>query len=491
MPLSCLDDIVKEQDSPSDSKYIRFSLLKLFYSLTRNNKKSIEVKKRLIGLSENVGDEIERTLSLGDSYYGHDKRSAYQCYRKAFNIFEENIQDLRTKNKLSFFGNIKSIYLKCKSIINKKIKEEKDIINLALLDGIDSSCKDPFYHNFPTADSFSFSYLVGRLYSMYGNKDISRKKKLEAAKKALESSSVNKITGNKNSVFTIEDPLLGSEIIYKSQSSDGLAKEISMAEQIGSIISLRNDCSTVNPIGSIEFNNETYYVMEQASGNTLEQRIKLNDVSVNDFYMIADILGLLHARVKGDFVERDISKSIRERISRLYPSSFVDPLMYSLEPALNSLEGIIRVYNKDAHSRNFKLDEMNRVIILDTEGERKSPIVFDDTNLLDQHLFLDYGQKREIIKKHWDSFNEHSDVKIIDYDRYELAYLNSSILRALEIYEQAVRINNNEIKDATMSNAIISLKIIEERFVEYYKKYEPNYNILSESLSHLSKSGFN
>ena len=37
---------------------------------------------------------------------------------------------------------------------------------------------------------------------------------------------------------------------------------------------------------------------------------------------------------------------------------------------------------------------MNRVIILDTEGERKSPIVFDDTNLLDQHLFLDYGQKR-------------------------------------------------------------------------------------------------
>ena len=158
--------LLRNKIVPSDSKYIRFSLLKLFYSLTRNNKKSIEVKKRLIGLSENVGDEIERTLSLGDSYYGHDKRSAYQCYRKAFLIFLKRIfRILGQKNKLSFFGNIKSIYLKCKSIINKKIKEEKDIINLALLDGIDSSCKDPFIITFLLL-ILSLSHILSEDYTL-------------------------------------------------------------------------------------------------------------------------------------------------------------------------------------------------------------------------------------------------------------------------------------------------------------------------------------
>ena len=95
------------------------------------------------------------------------------------------------------------------------------------------------------------------------------------------------------------------------------------------------------------------------------------------------------------------------------------------------------------------------------------------------------------MRRHWDSFNENSDVKIIDYDKYELAYLNSSILRALEIYEQAVRINNHFIKDSTMTNAITSLRIIEEKFPDYYEKYADNYKILSESLHHLAKTSFN
>ncbi|HIH26288.1 hypothetical protein J4476_03615 [Candidatus Woesearchaeota archaeon] len=500
MVLTCLDDIIKEQDDSfdADSKYIKLSLQKLFYSLTGNYDELIKVKKKLIGLSENVGDEIERILSLGDSYYNSDKKHAYQCYRKAFSLFEENFSDLRNNNELSFFGNIKYFYLLGKAYLRKDylrkiVDSEKDFINLALLNGIDKDIKNSGFGDggLHVKDSFTFSYFIGRLHDIYGNKELGKRKKLEAAKKALENNPVNDIAGNKNAVFTVEDNFLGSEIIYKNQSSEGLSREISMAEQIGSIISSRNDCSTIKPIGEIEHDKKKYYIMEQASGSTLDQRINSGDVSVDDFCRIADVLGLLHARVKGDFVERDVAVNIKERISRICSSGFVDALMYSIEPAISSLEDIIRVYNKDAHSRNFKLDELNRVVILDTEGERKAPIVFDDTNLLDQHLFLDYEQKREIMRRHWDSFNENSDVKIIDYDKYELAYLNSSILRALEIYEQAVRINNHFIKDSTMTNAITSLRIIEEKFPDYYEKYADNYKILSESLHHLAKTSFN
>ena len=485
---NCLDDIVRTEDA-SDAKFFSLQATKLLGILLRQKDRVIESQKKLIGISEDVDEEIERTLSLGNTYYKYsEKEDAYYCYRRAIRLFRQRKNDKKKKDDTL---QIRRLYYAAKVFLtlkNGKQIEEKAHVNYLLLSALHEKSIDPAELLRACERNPRINFLLGSLLTATGKEEGVEYKKRALAYALEDGLDLEKLIEGKSEVVVFRDKLLGNEVIAKVGKLEDLEEEVSTTRQIISAVKDRTDCTTTTPIEILSVKDKHYYFMEREEGESFDDKIISGKATARHYQRIAEILGLIHAKILPKHKERDSREIIEQRLLEFGVNpELVYSITNNLQPALLSLEGIVRVYNKDAHPRNWKFDEIGRVIIIDNEAGREVPIVFEDANLLDQHEGLSYKEKIEIAKRHWESFNQHRGEETIkDHKKYELAYLNATIIRAFEVYTQVLRINRRNIATSTINSARVAIKIIQERFNEYYNEHKKNYAVLNDALTALN-----
>ena len=281
------------------------------------------------------------------------------------------------------------------------------------------------------------------------------------------------------------------EVVAKLGKLDELKREMQATQEVIDSVKDLDNVLVPLPIGVTRKGDTYYYFIERELGDSLDEKISSGDSSLDDFYNIANALGAIHARVSTkNREERNVLRSVESRLFQCgFHRMFVGNVVYGLSSLMGSFEGIVRVYNKDAHPRNWKLGEKGEVIVIDNEFGRIIPITFDDAALLDQHPALTYDDKLKIARRHWACFNRYSGREIIqDAENYELAYLNSVIIRAFEIYKQVAEIGRHDIKYSSIANARSAIRIVKDKFSFYYFDNSGSYNTLYKALGELQRA---
>lgn len=447
-------------------------------------------QQKLVSLPNNSEKTIEDIVELGNMHYeAGDKENAFRYYRRALRLFNKKADQLsyadffrRTVN----FDRIRRVFRRKKFDEDEKGSINRMFIDLLnkdpdALDGIkklvDSNPDDP-----------RVNYLYGKALEVLGYKESARRQKEKAITKIISSGlHLEVLTGNKNRVALFEDEMLREELIVKSATEESLNAEVATTERLRYILRDFDNYDVPIPIAIIKRGNKFYYVMEQASGELLADKIRNRTATPEEFYAVADFMGLIHARLNSyQRKEREYTEIIKERLTQAQvPELVVRRIQRSLYVTLPPLQKVEKICNKDAHPRNWMVDEFGGIVALDLEVDRLIPLTFDTANLLDQYEGLSDGEKYVILTRHVESFREYSaEPADINMDDYKLAYLNSVLIRALEIYGQ-LKTTKREVVSASLNNAQRAIDRIQMDFELYYTRNRRQYQELYSAIEQL------
>ncbi len=461
-----------------------------YNSLFRIKDKAIKYQERLVALPHSVEKSIEDIVILGNMHYEKNNRDqAFTYYRKALRLFDkkstqisyadffrksfriDKITRLLRKNKINNLDDEESLINRVFiGLLNKDIKAAEEMKKVA-----DNNPEDA-----------SIRYMYGKVLDILGYKESAKLQKIKAIDIVIsKSEKPNEYSGSKNLILSFDNNILRGDVIAKVEPLEKILSEIETTENLRKITKDHEDKDVPIPIGAVEINGKTCYVMELASGELLADKIKDKKIPLEEFHSIADYLGLIHAKLTTNMEERYYIDTIKKRLDStgLEPTE-VNFICVNLMDIDHCINNIIKCYNKDAHPRNWKVDEFGGIIALDLEEGRLVPLTFDTANLISQY-HLDEETQDSISYKHFESFSKYSKIDI-NFNDYRLAYLNSVIIRTFEIYYQ-VKDQNKEVMVNSLNNAIRSIKLIEKDFNNYYKQRKNSYNGLAQALIKLKK----
>ncbi len=446
----------------------------------------------LVALPNNTERTIEDLVELGNMHYEEgDKENAYRCYRRAIRLLSKKSDQVSYADIFRKTFGITRLRRRLKRFMHKKDSEENAInlmfINLLnkdqrALDSIKAAVdKDP--------ENPRLIYLYGKALEVLGYKESARAQKQKAIEKILSSAFFfRNLEGSKNTVVLFGDEMLREEVIAKTaDTSHKLLAEMQSTERLRKILEDFDQYDTPVPIALMRYGSEYYYVMEQASGELLTDRIRQGAATLEDFGVIADFMGLIHARLEPEqSLERNYVETIRTRLSSARISRrTIDTICGNLYPVIYTIATIARVYNRDSHPGNWIRDEFGGIVAIDLEGDRVVPLTFDTANLIDHYDYLTDIQKEAIFMKHLKSFERYSGTtRNIDINKYRLAYLNSVVIRALEKYAQ-VKDLDMDAATGIVTNSQKAIARIATDFQEYYTTNKQAYDKLYEALGGL------
>ncbi|MBI2148424.1 hypothetical protein HYU23_01995 [Candidatus Woesearchaeota archaeon] len=463
---------------------------KLIHTVLGNNDNSIEHQEQLVNLPNSAERNIEDLVDLGNNFYeSEDRINAFKCYKRALRLFSKKgerinyvdffrrtfgldfisrgIRKLRFRNKLDDESTINRVFI---SLLNKDTNAV-------------SYMKDAAERN---PDDPKILYLYGKVLEILGYKESGRLQKLEAIRRVMSTSNLIEISSTKYRVALFDDELFGDEVVTKSGDRSSLEGFVKATNDVRSIAADFDDYDVPIPVGVIDHDEKSYYIMEMAHGELLSDRIREGKAEAEDFYNVADFMGLIHARIKPLDGERDYVEVINHRLTACgFSMDFVSRLCESIDSLKDSLENILRVSNRDGHPRNWIRSDYGGIIAIDIEGGRFVPLTFDTANLLGQYDVFDEEQEDLIFTKHLDAFKRYSvDNNDIDIPKYRLAYFNSLIIRAFEIYVQ-VKDTNREVMISSLENAKRAVVRVEREFSKYYGRKDESYKVIYEALEKL------
>ena len=179
-------------------------------------------------------------------------------------------------------------------------------------------------------------------------------------------------------------------------------------------------------------------------------------------------------------------KVINERLTSLrLKSETLDKIINNLDQVFVTIYNIKKVVNKDAHSRNWIIDEFGGIVAIDFEADRIVPMTYDIANLIDQHGRMPIYEKDELFDRCLESFIEYGGkIEKSERGKYKLAYLNSVIIRTLEAYSMLIETDKG-ILDDSLTNSLKAIERIKIEYNEYYKLNEISYRDLTEGISEL------
>src|SRR3989344_1163307 len=327
------------------------------------------------------------------------------------------------------------------------------------------------------------NYIYGRALEISGNSEEGGKQKRKVIEKLLSSrTEIKEKKGSKNKVMEIDSEIFKTTIISKISDHERLSLEEAATYSLKKILENFDNYDVPVPLGIVEINGVKQYVMEYTSGDLLADRIRENKVGEEEFHTIANFLALIHANLGGKGIRRDSQKVIHERLKAVgLEDRVVENLSNNLLPIIKTIDNIIEVKNKDAHPRNWIMDEFGSIIALDLENDRLVPLTYDAANLLDQYSNLTNEEKDRVLVSYIRSFKEYTKAEI-DLRGYRLAYLNSIIIRNLEAYNM-LREQNREIMFNSIENSQKAIQRIKESYPEYYLDNERSYREINLSLA--------
>ena len=460
---------------------------KTFYSIAGKRRKAIGLQQKIVDLPNSTERRIEDIVELGNlCYKDGEKVEAFSHYRRALRLFYKKSDEI---SYTDFFRRIVRI-----DYLRKQIKRffytkgEEKAINRAFIALLNKDQRALEYIKKEVEkdpDNPELRYLYGKAFEILGMKESgSRQKRIAIELKERSGISVKETEGVKNNVLTFEDPMLGLEVIAKS--GPNIREEIATTKRLRELIADYENYDTPIPIGIMEIRGRECYVMEFAQGEILKKRIEDGEATLEELCDVADYMGLIHARLKpAGLKPRQYIDNITDRLtSSGISQELVWTVRTNLAPIFKSLEDIVWVYNKDSHTRNWYIDG-GVVIALDMETEDTVPITVEAANLLGQDRKGTYEEKREVLERYISAFRRYSDKKIlIDREKYELAYLNSLVLRAFEVYSQ-VKGKHQDIKDAVIENAQEAIDRIRREHRKFFFLYSGQYTKLDDALTEL------
>jgi len=182
---------------------------------------------------------------------------------------------------------------------------------------------------------------------------------------------------------------------------------------------------------------------------------------------------------------RDSLQTIRTRLETLNPSDRDQvSLLYGLAVLPRHLDGIIRVYDKDAHPDNWFFPDTGGVCVLDCERRRVVPLTMDLANLYGYTGFPSFPEKLDAFEQYCDQFNQWTEnQRIKDRTHYQLALLSSLILRAYELAPLLVnRGERRDVYESFLATAQEAIAMTSRKFPWVYDAAREQYHILDAGL---------
>ena len=455
----------------------------LYYKLTDENLKSIQEKEKQVLLPDSIDNTIERLVTLGRMYESNERHDdAFNCYSKALRMFDKK-DDAESYSsyfsKLAFLSKIKRFWS------SFKLKEGNlDDIFIALLNKDNRAIKVLRKKVLEDPQNNEIRYLYGKALQITGFKELGNNHKIEAIKSAFDSKpDTEEIKGGKNKVVVVKSGFMKTEIVKKYGKLDDLTAEMNRTFQAIEILKQFNSYYAPLPIGLTE--DQKCYLMERSLCDFLDKRIIEGRATLEDFVMAADYAALMNAKIKGDIApERDVKKTIQERIFELVDNKIFSFVMDGIEPALASLESIPRVYNKDPRPANIGIyPGFGDIIGIDFEGGRYVPITFNIADLFGDHSFLNWDSRLNIVQDYRKSFLFYGGKNYSEKDHL-LAFYNSIILRSLETYGQIIP-EEKYRRTNWLLNSKQAVEFIKEDFYDYYSLNKRQYGMLIDAIDGL------
>ena len=446
----------------SSIRYWKNKLSKVYNKVLKNNDKIIEKQKNLLILPGSIENKIESLIELGNLYYENDKRKAFDNYKKALKLFNKK------SSEISFIDNFKkSIWYERKinsnntgnillSLLNE---DKKEIKNLELK---------------ITRENYELKYLYGKALEIAGDEIEGNNLKLEAVLDGIETNKIKKYEESKNIIIKFNDEILNEQVILKKNTRENLENELIFTKAIKEVIRNEEKYYVANPIGIINIDKSNFYVAEYADGKELYELINKELLS-----KAVDFMGLVHAKINYKGENRNYIKIIKDKLNSVnIKEEIIDSICNNLYPCIESFDILPKVCNLDAHPKNWIIDE-DDIIMIDKENPRPVPPTFDTSNLLDFKEGLSLKEKYEIVNRHRLAIRNYGG-SWIKKDFFNLAYLNSTIERALEFRGS---INYSFVWDIMLKNSLIAIEEINKNFPNYYNKYKEQYNNLEKSIN--------
>ncbi len=460
------------------------------YNTARGRKKEArEYQRRLANLPNSREKTIEDIVELGNMYYDEgNEEEAFKSYRMAMSLLTKKSDDAAYADFLRKTPGVSRMIRWYKRRRNAKTKQQKDINEIFIdLLNKDRRALVRVRKELETEKDPSQIYIYAKALEFFGeNKEAAAQKQRAVRMRLEDNPKTFLIAGSKNPVFRFHDQMLNTEVIAKSGTLEKLERERKTTEIVKILLRDFENFDVPEPIGIISHNGKDCYIMEYASGELLSDRITNQEYSSNEIYASAEFMAYLHAKLgKEGLEERDYAGSITERLSLAgVPQETLLSIKNNIHAATRSLEFIIRACNLDSHPRNRIVDEFGGIVAVDLETDRLIPVTADAANLLDQYRISD-DEKEKALDGYISAFQHYSG-EHIERGMYRLAYLNSVIVRALEIYSQ-VRSLNPAVKEASLMNAQEAISKIRKSHQLYYLAHEKEYKGLAEAIKVLQE----
>lgn len=452
---------------------------KLYNEFSGKKDQTIDYQKRLLQLPNSIERTIENLVELGNLYYGNnDRENAFRCYRKAIGLFSKKQDHISYSDFFRKTFKLDKLARKIKSFFYKKDDEKSDI-NRIFIDLLNKDGKALIrLRNLAEEkqNNPEYVYLYGKALEIFGYRESGRAQKELAVRKIKALAKELEEQGTKNTILRLEHEVFRAEVIGKHAPLENLLREQEATKELRRILEQHEKYDVPVPIGIIDDN----YYMEYASGDTLEKRLDNAEILID----VADFLGLFHARFNLQNYEtrpRIYEERIRDGlVFANIDVTLIARILYNIQPLTRSLQNIKLVYNKDAHLRNWIVDDFEDITAIDIEVDSLVPIVIDSANLLDLY---DVEDKRRILDQHLLGYEKYSGTKL-DRNQYYFAYLNAVVIRALEIYPR-VRNKLPGVKETFLNNALNAIDRIRQDFSVEYKREEIAYQNLSQAIEEL------
>jgi len=463
-------------------KEIYFRARKNIAKLADKKDQAIEYQRKVTELPSSLERKIEDIVELGNMNYerNEDKKTAMSYYAKALRLFtsksdRETYTSLVSKAfRLDKFGRFLTKLRKTKDTEDDKINR----MFIKLLNK-DQEALDEI-KSLAAENDPRFRYLYGKALIAAGYPKSGKFQIQKAVEDKLREGNTELVDESKNTIVLFKEDLFEEEVIGKCADKKNLEREKEVTEDLAVKISDIEDRYVPFPIAIVERDGRFIYIMERSSGKTLAQKIKEGTASKEDFQNVAEFMGILHAYLpKENKEERKYGERIKYDLERIGLVERAKEISEALEPAIKSLEGIVRVCNKDGHPRNWMILETGEIIAIDLEADSLIPLTIDTANEVSQYSQPREEIKYEILDEHIKSFRRITGIKI-SQEQYQLAFLNSVVIRAFEIYPQ-VKDKNPEIKTVSLDNARKAIAKMKQDFPEHYEGNKQKYDSLDRN----------
>lgn len=465
--------LLEENDSvnPEVFSFIASSHYKLA-EISSENKRRRNIEDAL--------DYFERAFMSGDDKSAENRSKKGSCYLKLLEI------ELEEKSSTEE--------------INQRVKETKETLEKA----VEINGKGDFVYPL-----FLLASLSQRIIQGGGDlRDYGLKIPREYIGKALESYNENnpnwnvkEINGCRNLVYQTFDNygLLSPFFLMKKGKSKYLEKEIENTKKLNQ--ELENEFGkdrkfyTIDPLAIIsrsgessEDEGEKYYFMSRISGKTLEKLIDRKDSRFSNILEdVVRYLGFIHGRMPKGEAGFEYESFIEKKLGQLgIDPDVIKNISENYSPIRDDLKSGLFVFNKDAHTRNWLINEGDMpeeysVYAIDLEGKKDSvPAEIDLASLL-EYANITSEEKKRFFQIYKESLSKYMSIDSFSGEICsERRYLNASFSKAISMAPWPTITWERKIK--ILRNARENLEKIKEVDADYYQKFSANYDNLLDGL---------